>query len=151
MGSIKPKSIDYKAQTNQNLFWLPLFSSHPFFLCKKNKRPKFIISEFMSVRMTNSLPWQITAARQRHVDFPGQLGWEFLISSIWFPRNRRGCSCSQLLPAIPSLPSVMTVLMRRLNTNFQTTSGWNHSEHAWKSNNFLSPIVHLFLTGCDFH
>lgn len=115
------------------------------------------MSEFMSVRMTNSLPRQITTARQRHLDFPGQQGWEFLISSIWFPRNRRGCSCSQLLPAIPSLPSVMTVLMWRLNANFKTTSGSNHSELDWKSKTkwfsitnspFVSDWMWFSLKGC---
>lgn len=146
----------YSVNKSKSALTASLFLS-PFFLFKKNKRSKFIISEFMSVRMTNSLPWQITTARQRHLDFPGQQGWEFLISSIWFPRNRRGCSCSLLLPPIPSLPSVMTVLMWRLNTNFQTTSGSNNSEHAWKSkiklfaitnSPFVSDWMWFSLKGC---
>lgn len=102
----------------------------PSFMSEKNKRPKFIISEFMTVRIRNSLPWQITAASQhRHLAFPVQLGWEFLISPIWFPRgNRRGCSCSQPLPAISCLSSVMVILIWRLHTNFQVSSVSDHSE-----------------------
>lgn len=70
----------------------------PSFMSEESKRPKFIISEFMSVRIRNSLPWQITAASQhRHLAFPVQLGWEFLISTNLVSKGElKGL---QLLPA----------------------------------------------------
>lgn len=141
MGSIIPTYVLFIVNKSKSVLAPSLFLSL-LLSRQKNKRPKSLISE--SCWLEPRMPCPDRSRQHSRLALPAHPGWEFLIPPLWFPRNRRGCSCSQP-PPVPSLPSDTALPTWRLNTNFQTSA---HPERKG-SNGFLPPMVLLLRAGCD--